>query len=106
VFCTYLPHEQVPGLSRLLRRQPEMEQEFEAIRRHGLSLNSPDINGVRTIAAPVFEGGAIVATMAIVGTTVSVSTDVDSDTAQALLETTRELSRRLGNADEQLDPSA
>jgi hypothetical protein len=44
--------------------------------------------------------------MAIVGTTVSVSTDVDSPMAQALLETTRALSRRLGNAEESLDSSA
>ena len=106
VFCTYLPRDQVPGLAKLLRRSPEVEHEYETIREHGLSLNSPDINGVRSIAAPIFEGSSIVAAMAIVGTTVSVSTDVDSPMAQALLETTRALSRRLGNAEESLDSSA
>jgi len=106
VFCTYLPRDQVPGLTKLLRRSPEVEREYETIREHGLSLNSPDINGVRSIAAPIFEGSSIVAAMAIVGTTVSVSTDVDSPMAQALLETTRALSRRLGNAEESLDSSA
>ncbi|GAA2396980.1 IclR family transcriptional regulator [Dactylosporangium salmoneum] len=97
VFCTFLPRDQVPGLVKLLRRTPELEQEFEGIRKHGLSLNSPDINGVRTIAAPIFEGSSIVAAMAIVGTTVSISTDIDSPQAQALLATTRALSQRLGN---------
>lgn len=103
VFCTYLPLEQVPELSRALRRSPELARELEAIRQHGLSLNSPDINGVRTIAAPVFGGGTIVATMAIVGTTVSVCSEVDAPMAQALLDTTRELSNRLGNADQKLE---
>lgn len=97
VFCSFLPREQVPGLARLLRRSPEMEKEFEEIREHGLSLNSPDINGVRTIAAPIFEGASIVAAMAIVGTTATVTTDVSAPTAQALLATTRALSQRLGN---------
>jgi DNA-binding IclR family transcriptional regulator len=101
VFCAYLPPAQVPGLTKLLRRSPELRDELESIRKHGLSVNSPTINGVRTIAAPIFEGGTIGATMAIVGTAVSVPSDVKSPMAAALLATTRELSQRLGNpADE------
>ena len=56
VFCAFLPREQVPGLTRTLRRSPGIEEELDTIREVGLSLNSPDVNGVRTIAAPVFEG--------------------------------------------------
>jgi DNA-binding IclR family transcriptional regulator len=100
VFCTFLPEHQVPALPKLLRRSPELRAELDAIREHGVSVNSPAINGVRTIAAPVFDSGTIVATMAVVGTTVSVSDDVESPIAVALLETTRALSQRLGNPSE------
>jgi len=96
VFCAFLPPEQVPGLKTILRRSPDLAAEFDTIREHGLSLNSPDINGVRTIAAPIFEGDTIVAAMAIVGTAVTVSADVDSAMAQALVRTTRALSEGLG----------
>jgi DNA-binding IclR family transcriptional regulator len=98
VFCAYLQPNQVPGLPKLLRRSPEMERELESIREHGLSVNSPAINGVRTIASPIFEGGIIVAAMAIVGTTVSVPSEVDSSMAKALLETTQALTVSLGNS--------
>lgn len=99
VFCAFLPPDQVPGLAKLLRREPELRVELESIRERGLSVNSPAVNGVHTIAAPIFEGNTITATMAIVGTIVSVSSDEDSPMARALLETTRALSQRLGNTD-------
>ena len=99
VFCAFLPGEQVPELAKRMRRSPELRTELDAIRAHGLSVNSPAINGVRTIAAPIFEGTAIIAAMAIVGTTVTVPDDVSSPMANALLDTTRALSKRLGNAD-------
>ncbi|WP_283138333.1 IclR family transcriptional regulator [Rhizohabitans arisaemae] len=99
VFCAFLPSDQVPGLPKLLRKTPELRDELEVIRRHELSVNSPAVNGVHTIAAPVFEGGTIIAAMAVVGTTVSVPTDIKSPMASALLRTARALSRRLGNPD-------
>jgi DNA-binding IclR family transcriptional regulator len=98
VFCAFLPADQVPGLGKLLRRTPELREELAAIREHGVSVNSPAINGVRTIAAPIFEGDTILAAMAIVGTTVSVPDDIESTMATALVETTRALSKRLGNS--------
>ena len=99
VFCAFLPSQQVPTLAKLLRKSPELQHELDSIRTHGVSVNSPAINGVRTIAAPIFEGSAITAAMAIVGTTVSVPDDVASPMANALVDTTRALSQRLGNAD-------
>lgn len=96
VFCAFLPPEQVPNLKGILRRQPELSAEFDLIREHGLSMNSPHINGVRTIAAPIFEGGTIIASMAIIGTAVTVSDDVNSDMARALLHTTTKVSEALG----------
>jgi DNA-binding IclR family transcriptional regulator len=99
VFCAFLPSEQVPGLAKLLRKSPELRQELDSIRTHGVSVNSPAINGVRTIAAPIHEGSTIIAAMAIVGTAVSVPDDVTSPMANALIETARALSQRLGNSD-------
>jgi DNA-binding IclR family transcriptional regulator len=98
IFCAYLPADQLPReLPRLLRKQPELRDEIEAVRANGgLSVNSPDVNGVRTVAAPVFDDDTVIAAMAIVGTMVTVSEDPDSPMARKLLDTTRELSRRLG----------
>ncbi len=96
VFCAYLPPEQVPALAKLLRRSPGLREDVDWIREHGLSVNSPSENGLHTIAAPVFEGDSIIATMAIVGTSVDVPRRADSPMAEALLEITRELSQRLG----------
>lgn len=96
VFCAYLPAEQVPGLHRLLRQSPELREELAAIRARGVSVHAPAEDGVRTIAAPVFEGGCIVATVAIVGTTVGVPAQPDSPAAKALRATAEELTRRLG----------
>ncbi|MEU9335439.1 IclR family transcriptional regulator [Streptomyces sp. NPDC048290] len=96
VFLAFLPPEQVPSLPRAARRTAGLTEELEAIREHGLSVNSPTVNGVRTIAAPIFEGDKISGTLAIVGTTATVPDDVASPMAQQLLETARSLSQRLG----------
>ncbi|MFF9807973.1 IclR family transcriptional regulator [Streptomyces coeruleorubidus] len=99
VFLAFLPPEQVPTLPRSVRKS-ELTVELEAIREHGLSVNSPTVNGVRTVAAPIFEGDKISGTLAIVGTTATVSDDVKSPMAQALLETARALSQRLGTSED------
>ncbi|MGN9759676.1 IclR family transcriptional regulator [Streptomyces sp. SD31] len=100
VFLAFLPPEQVPTLPRSVRKSAELTAELEAIRKHGLSVNSPTVNGVRTVAAPIFEGDKISGTLAIVGTTATVSDDVKSPMAQALLETARALSQRLGTSED------
>ncbi|MFJ4817247.1 IclR family transcriptional regulator [Streptomyces sp. NPDC088801] len=99
VFLAFLPPEQVPTLPRSVRKS-ELNEELEAIRKHGLSVNSPTVNGVRTVAAPIFEGDKISGTLAIVGTTATVDDDVTSPMAQALLETARALSQRLGTSED------
>lgn len=102
VFCAFLPPEQVPGLARALSQTPGLEQDLVLIREQGIALNSPDMTGVRTIAAPVFEGPSIIATMAIVGTTATLSPDLDSPMAQALLGATRAISAQLGAQEGQI----
>lgn len=96
LFCAFLPPDQVPGLPKLLRQSPELADELAAIRAQGVAVDALAPSGVRAVAAPVFEGATITATMAIVGTTVSVPPDVDSTMAKALVETASDLSRRLG----------
>jgi DNA-binding IclR family transcriptional regulator len=97
VFCTWLP-EDVTGLAKHRRRDPELAAELETIRRDGVSVNVPAVNGVRTIAAPVFGGSALVGAMAIVGTTTSVEPSGDGPLARALLATATALSEHLGTS--------
>jgi DNA-binding IclR family transcriptional regulator len=54
------------------------------------------VNGVRTIAAPVFRGRAPVAAMAVIATTASVPEGGEGPVAEALLRTTRAVSAELG----------
>jgi DNA-binding IclR family transcriptional regulator len=96
VFCAWLPPENVPGLPRLLKRDAELRAELEGVRRAGVSVNVPAVNGVRTLAAPVFQGEALVGSMAIVGTTTSVAPEVDSPLASALTQAASALSAQLG----------
>jgi len=96
VFCAFLDEDEVPGLGSLLRRNPELRSELEAIRENGISVNTPADNGVRTIAAPVFQDASIVATMAIVGTTAAVAGETGSPAAQSLLRISRSLTQELG----------
>lgn len=99
IFLTFLPPDQVPTLPRSVRMSAELAEELAAIRHHGLSVNSPAVNGVRAIAAPIFEGDKISGTLAVVGTTATVTDDVKAPMAQALLQTARALSQRLGNSE-------
>ena len=70
--------------------------ELAAIRDAGLAVNTPEIHGVRTIAAPVFSDGRIVAVMALVGTTATISDDISSVTAKALKRAAAALSDQFG----------
>lgn len=96
VFCAFLPPDDVDGLSAVLRRSPDLRAELESIRETGIYLNSPVDNGVRTLAAPVFQDSRIVATMAMVGTTASLSDKGSSPAAKALLRVSRALTDTLG----------
>jgi DNA-binding IclR family transcriptional regulator len=96
VFCAWLPTDDVPGLARTLKRDPALQQELAAVREAGVSVNVPAVNGVRSIAAPVFQGPVLRGSIAVVGTTASVPPDAHSPLAAALLETATALSTFLG----------
>ena len=96
VFCAYLPEEEIPGLAEDLAKSTELRLEIEKIRRHGVSANTPSVNGVRSIAAPIFRGPTLIAAMAIVGTTTSVPEGTESPLAEALKQTAADVSTELG----------
>lgn len=101
VFLAYLPDREI--VDRLLRKLPEPAQrdlrtQMRHVSRVGFAVNSRVVEGVRAVAAPVFDrSGSIEATLAIVGTTAAVPQREDSNVVQALLRTARHLSWHQGH---------
>ncbi|MDI9917674.1 IclR family transcriptional regulator [Rhodococcus sp. IEGM 1379] len=95
VFCAFLPPEDVPMLRTEIHSNLEFADELERIRATLVSVKSPVVNGLRTLSAPVFAGGRVVAALAVVAASVSVSGDIDRHIA-ALKRTAENLSRDLG----------
>jgi DNA-binding IclR family transcriptional regulator len=101
VFCAFLPPDEVPGLPEQLTESAELRREVEKIRAEGVSGNTPSVNGVRTLAAPIFRGTALIAAMAIVGTTSSVPEGTASPLAEALKRTAALVTAELGSGVQQ-----
>ncbi|GLI01657.1 IclR family transcriptional regulator [Phytohabitans aurantiacus] len=97
VFCAFLSSAEVPGLAADLAASPELRREVERIRAAGVSAHTPPINGVRSVAAPVFRNGTLIATMAVVGTTTSVPEGADSPLAISLKHTAAQLTTELNS---------
>jgi DNA-binding IclR family transcriptional regulator len=102
-FCAWLPEGFVPGLAAELAAASgpgaRLAADLEAVRRSGIAVNRGEVHGVRTLAAPVFADGRIVAVMALVGTTTTLSEDVDSPQARALRRAARRLSDVYGRGE-------
>lgn len=96
VFCAYLDVADVPGLDRRLRFLPDFDRELHMIRKAGVSINSPAVHGVRTIAAPVFEHRRIAASLAVISTAVSLSQGVEAEVIENLRRAAVGLSVDLG----------
>jgi IclR family pca regulon transcriptional regulator len=94
VFCAFLPEDELPMLRREMRSNPDFADELERIRRTSVSEKSPVVNGLRTLSAPVFSNGRIVAALAVVA--VSVSGELDL-TIAALKSAAEALSAELGS---------
>ncbi|MGE3619642.1 MAG: IclR family transcriptional regulator [Acidimicrobiia bacterium] len=97
VFCAFLPEGDVPGLAAELDRHPELVEELDMIRATRLAVNTPEVHGLQTLAAPVMGGDDIVAVMAVVGTAVTVRPNLDSPVAKRLSDAAVELSALLGD---------
>ncbi|TKA10434.1 IclR family transcriptional regulator [Actinacidiphila oryziradicis] len=97
VFCAYLQPDEVPILGRELHASPELAEELDVIRSTGVSVKSPVVNGLRTIAAPVFQAGRAVAALAVIAPSAAVEQD-DKNQIQALIRTADNLSSVLGRS--------
>ncbi|MDO1485124.1 transcriptional regulator PcaR [Rhodococcus rhodochrous] len=97
VFCAFLPEAEVPMLRREIQTDPEFAEELDAIRESGVSVKSPVVNGIRTLAAPVFQGGQVVAALAVVAIAIP-GEDVVERHIHELRRAAENLSAELGRA--------
>jgi IclR family pca regulon transcriptional regulator len=75
---------------------PELDANMRQILETGLAANTPALSGVRSVAAPVFQDGRIVASMALVGTVPALDDSVDALTSKELKAAAEALSKRIG----------
>lgn len=102
IFCTYLPPEMVTPLDRRLRVSPDLADQLEEIARTGVCAGAPPVQGIHTVASPVFEEGRIIATAGIIGTEEMFARDERQglDLSAAVLAMARALSAELGTRPE------
>ena len=72
------------------------DPDLDAVRRLQLAANAVVMEGVTALAAPVFQGAEIVATLALVGTSPSIDAAADSAMVRALQDVAVALSTELG----------
>jgi DNA-binding IclR family transcriptional regulator len=87
VNCAFNPEVSDSGMSA---------SELAQIRANRVAVNSRVVDGIRAIAAPVFQDRQLAAAMALVGTTAAIPEDPRSPLADLLLEATDVLSAELG----------
>jgi DNA-binding IclR family transcriptional regulator len=87
IHCAFNPEIDHSGIER---------DELVQIRADRVAVNSRVVEGIRAIAAPVFQERELAAAMAIVGTSAAVPDDPRSPLARLLLEAAEVLSAELG----------
>ena len=90
LFCAFLPEGERPVVP------DEIRAEVEEIREVGTSVGSDVAAGIRAVAAPVFRGQVLVATLTVVGTTTAIPGAIDSIVAMAVRESAKQLSGDMG----------
>jgi DNA-binding IclR family transcriptional regulator len=96
VFSAFLPEGEVSGLKRALKKDASLAAELHRVKRDRVAITSDVEPGIRAIAAPVFHGERIMATVAIVGTAASIPESRSSPMVKQLLVTAGALSREFG----------
>ncbi|MGW3472366.1 IclR family transcriptional regulator [Saccharopolyspora sp. NPDC000995] len=102
LFLAYLPDRDL--VARLIADLPshvrrEVEERIEQVHRTGFGEHSMVVQGVRAVAAPVFDSrGVICATLAIVGASDAISAGPKSRLGQALADTAERISVQLGHS--------
>jgi DNA-binding IclR family transcriptional regulator len=89
-----LPPQSAQGT--VFRAFMEGSPELAGVREQQLAFYSQVVEGIAAVAAPVFQAGEVVATLALVGTTASISNDPEAEMARALRATAEGLSTELG----------
>jgi IclR family pca regulon transcriptional regulator len=72
------------------------DRELELVRERRIAHYGAVVEGIGALAAPVFQGAEIVATLALVGTAASIDPDPDARLARALRDAADGLSTELG----------
>ena len=72
------------------------DPDLEAVRRDGVAANAVVVEGVTAVAAPVFQGEEIVATLAVVGASAAIDATEGSELTAALRDVAMGLSTELG----------
>lgn len=80
------------------------KERLDEVRRAGIAVVSHVMDGIRTVACPVFDQDEMIAAMAVVGTTATIPRGIESPLARALKRTTGELSTDLGRIDGDRSP--
>lgn len=99
LFCAYLDPEVEPMVAEALEYSPELRERVATIRAQGYAANFLENNGVRSVAVPVIAGsGEILASIAIVGTSVSVPERPESGLVSRMVDAASEISGRTAKA--------
>lgn len=104
-------HRDANAVRRLLDQLPpaaraELMREVETVRRRKVAISAHVVEGIRTVAVPVFDHETVAATLAFVGTTAAIAGDPNSGLAAALREAAAQLSHELGHAGAEERPAA
>ena len=92
-----LPPDSAQGkVFRAFLTEENGDPDLEAVRRDQLAANAVVVEGVTAVAAPVFQGEEIVATIALVGTSAAIDTTPGSGMTAALRSAATGLSTELG----------
>jgi DNA-binding IclR family transcriptional regulator len=92
-----LPRDSAQGkVFRAFLSEENGDPDLDAVRRDRLAANAVVVEGVTAVAAPVFQGEEIVATIALVGTSATIDTTPDSGMTAALRSAATGLSTELG----------
>ena len=70
-------------------QRAELIREIESVRQHKVAISAQVVDGIRTVAVPVFDHETAAATLAFVGTTAGIPADPNSGLVAALREKRR-----------------
>jgi DNA-binding IclR family transcriptional regulator len=91
------PHSAQGLVFRAFLASPEPDHELAEIRRRRIAYSPRVEEGIATLAAPVFQGDEIVATMAVVGTTAGIPESPRAAMSMTLRDAAASLSLELGH---------